>query len=433
VNPEEEERRIAGTGAWKALAVVGLAGILVTTLYPSPENAKEAALTPLWCLVCGSDGGADVLLNILLFIPFAIGLRLSGLSWRRVVGISALVSLAVETLQLEFVPGRDASLSDLLTNTLGSAVGAIAAPLIPAALGAGPRYARRLTCFWAAVWLAGLVISTWLMQPWVPDDTVIWSRWAPAPQARQPFGGRVTEAMAAGFSLPNGEVADSVADVLRHALGREKIDLKIEAVSGSPKAENAWVYAIDLGWLWYPIFNERGRKLLFSIPVRAVRLGLRSPTIELAEGFPDSAGVRIHVTAREGGHRLQLASAYGGMVRTSEAQLSPTQGWILVAVFGLALGPYGRLVTALYLLVWLLPLGYWAGRSGGPASAIGVVAGTLVLGLGIIPAWAGYPPVHWSEWAAALAGVTAGWALYRPAAYLETRCASPSISEFSSS
>jgi hypothetical protein len=139
VNPEGVETRIAGTAAWKALTAIGIGGILITTLYPSPDNAKEAALTPLWCLVCGSDGGADVLLNIFLFIPFAIGLRLSGLSWRRVIGISALVSLAVEILQLEVVPGRDASLSDLLTNTSGSAVGAIAAPLIPAALGAGPR------------------------------------------------------------------------------------------------------------------------------------------------------------------------------------------------------------------------------------------------------------------------------------------------------
>lgn len=433
MNLKETESRISGTGAWKALAGMGLAGILITTLYPSPDNAKEAVLTPLWCLVCGSDGGADVLLNLLLFIPFAIGLRLSGLSWRRVVGISALVSLAVETLQWAVVPGRDASLSDLLTNTLGSAVGAIAAPPIPAALGASPQYARRLMCLWAAVWLAGLVVSAWLMRPWVPSDTVIWSRWAPAAQARQPFGGRVTNAMAAGFSLPSGKVADTVAQVLREALRREKVALQVDAVSGSRKAESAWVYAIDLGWVWSPIFNQRGRTLLFSIPVLAARLGLRSPTIELPRGFPDSAGVRIRLNAREVGHHLRISSAYGGVVYTSEAQLSPAQGWVLVAVFGWALGPYGQLVTALYLVAWLLPLGYWAARSVMPAGAIGLIAGTLALGLGIIPAWAGYPPVPWSEWAGALAGVTAGWALYRPAAYLETRCASPSISEFSSS
>jgi hypothetical protein len=431
IQPARESFRV-GPGFWKGLAAIGLAGILITTLYPSEGTAKEAALTPLSCLVCGSDGGADILLNLLLFIPFAVGLRLSGLSWWLVVGISAVVSLSVETLQLEVVAGRDASLSDLLTNTTGSAIGAITAPLLPAALGAGPRYARRLMCLWAAVWLAGLVISTWLMQPWVPD-TKIRSRWAPAALRIQPFGGRVTDAAAAGFSLPNGKVADSAAAMLKQALRREEIDLQIEVVSGSPKDGSAWVYVMQVGPVWSPIFNQKGRRLLFSIPVRALRLGLRSPTIELPEGFPDTAGVPIQMTAREAGHRLQLASAYGGMVRTSEAQLSPTQGWVLVAVFGLALGPYGRLVTALYLLAWLLPLGYWARRSGGPASAIGVVAGTLVLGLGIIPAWAGYPPVHWSEWAAALAGVTAGWALYRPAAYLETRCASPSISEFSSS
>jgi len=422
-----------GRGAWKALAAVGLAGILITTLYPSPENAKEAALTPLWCLVCGSDGGADVLLNLLLFVPFAVGLRLSGLSWWRVVAISALVSFTVETLQYTVVPGRDASLSDLLTNTSGGGLGALAAPLLPAALGARPQYARRLMFSWAGLWLASVVVSAWLMRPWVPGDTIINSRWAPGRQARQPFGGRVTDVMAAGFPLPRGRVPDSVAQVLRDGLRRESIHLRVDAISGSPKAESAWVYAIDLGWVWSPIFNQQGRTLLFSIPVQADRLGLRSPTIALPAGFPDMAGVPVRINAREGEHQLRISSAYGGLVRTSEAYLSPTQGWVLVAVFGLALGSYGQLVTALYLLAWLLPLGYWAARSAMAVGAGGVIAGTLVVGLGIIPAITGYPPVHWSEWTGALAGVTAGWALYRPAAYLETRCASPSISEFSSS
>jgi VanZ family protein len=422
-----------GRAGWKALATVGLAGILITTLYPSPDNAKEAALTPLWCLVCGSDGGADVLLNLLLFIPFAVGLRLSGLSWWRVVAISALVSLMVETLQFTVLPGRDASLSDLLTNTLGAGVGALAAPLMPVAMGASPAYARRLMCIWAGLWLASVVVSEWLMRPWVPGDTVIHSRWPPAVQARQPFGGRVTDAMAVGYPLPRGRVPDSVAHVLRDALHQESIDLRVDAISGSPKAESAWVYAIDLGWVWSPIFNQRGRTLLFSIPVQADRLGLRSPTIALPAGLPDAAGVPVRINAHEGEHRLRISSAYGGLVRTSEARLSPTQGWVLVAVFGLALGLYGQLVTALYLLAWLLPLGYWAARSAMPAGAVAVIAGTLVVGLSLIPACTGYPPVHWSEWAGALAGVTAGWALYRPAAYLETRCASPSISEFSSS
>jgi hypothetical protein len=193
------------------------------------------------------------------------------------------------------------------------------------------------------------------------------------------------------------------------------------------------VYAIDLGWVWAPIFNQRGRTLLFSIPVQADRLGLRSPTIELPQGLPDSAGAQVRITAAEGGGRLQLASSYGGTIHSSEAQLSPAQGWILAAVFGLALGPRGQLITALYLAAWLLPLGYWAARGGWTPGVVGLVICTLVLGLGLIPSWTGYSPVPWSEWVGALAGVTAGWALYRPAAYLETRCASPSISEFSSS
>ncbi|HET7241044.1 MAG TPA: VanZ family protein, partial [Gemmatimonadales bacterium] len=61
----------------------------------------------------------DVFLNLLLFVPLGAGLRLAGWRWRSVVLGAALVSFTVELLQYTVVTGRDASLSDLLTNTTG--------------------------------------------------------------------------------------------------------------------------------------------------------------------------------------------------------------------------------------------------------------------------------------------------------------------------
>ena len=58
---------------------------------------------------------------------------------------------------------------------------------------------------------------------------------------------------------------------------------------------------------------------------------------------------------------------------------------------------------------------------------------TVVVGLGVVPAVGGHAPVHWSEWLAAALSAAAGWALLRPAAYLQRRCGSPSTSVSSSS
>jgi VanZ family protein len=119
---------------WRALAWVGLAAILAATLHPEPASAGNVGQTPLLCLVCGKDGGTDVILNLLLFIPFAVGLRLSGWSWKGVSVACATLSFGVELCQYLGIPGRDASLSDLLTNTTGGSAAAAAAPLLRSAL-----------------------------------------------------------------------------------------------------------------------------------------------------------------------------------------------------------------------------------------------------------------------------------------------------------
>jgi hypothetical protein len=421
-----------GSAVWKALAVIGLLGILVATMYPTPSTAEASRLTSIWCLVCGSEGGVDVLLNVILFLPFALGLRLSGMPTRRVVLISAMLSFCVETIQFAGVPGRDASLSDLLTNTLGGTLGATLGPLVPVGMFPTSRIARRFLSLGAGVWLSLLALSAWLMTPWVPEATV-WSRWAQHAPWLDPFHGQVTSAAAAGLTLPEGRVSDLAAEKVRRQLRTESLALTVEVVSGPPPDVRAWVYLLEIGPLVLPVLRQEGTGLYLSTPARSVQFRLRAPTLALPHGFPQKTGDRVVLNALEQGRRLQLSSIYDGTVRSSEVQLSPAQGWQLIAPFGLTLDRHEHLITGLSLVIFLLPLGYWAAHDEAMGRAVGVLAGTLVLGLGLLPFCFSFAPVHWSEWAAALVGMTAGWALHRPAAYLETRCASPSISEFSSS
>ncbi|HEY3013060.1 MAG TPA: hypothetical protein VGJ36_09955, partial [Gemmatimonadales bacterium] len=71
------------------LAFSGLLFIAATTLVPLPRQAAAVEATPLWCLICGAHGGVDVVNNVLLFIPVALGLRLMGMRGTTVIAAGA--------------------------------------------------------------------------------------------------------------------------------------------------------------------------------------------------------------------------------------------------------------------------------------------------------------------------------------------------------
>ena len=116
-----------------------------------------------------------------------------------------------------------------------------------------------------------------------------------------------------------------------------------------------------------------------------------------------------------------------------ELTLSPAYGWTLLFPIPMAPGAPLRIAAAIWLGALLLPAGYWAGLAARPAGAVGALGAVVIAGLGLVPALAGFDPAHWSEWVGAGGGVAAGWALSRIAAYLQSRCGSPSTSAYSSS
>ena len=103
----------------------------------------------------------DVLINILAYLPLGF---LAALSLRRLrggtlilvaTGVGAAVSLGMETLQV-FVPGRIASIPDLLTNTAGSLAGAALAH----SLGSRSHLMQKLV-LWRNRWFLSSPIADW--------------------------------------------------------------------------------------------------------------------------------------------------------------------------------------------------------------------------------------------------------------------------------
>jgi hypothetical protein len=151
--------------------------------------------------------------------------------------------------------------------------------------------------------------------------------------------------------------------------------------------------------------------------------------MSVGHALPADTGVRVRLTASEQAGVVRLDSEFGGTRRTAELTVSPALGWMLIDPFDPPTVAGIRRLTALLLGSSLIPLGLWARRAGRTGPALAMLGAILAAGLVAVPALAGLPRVHWSEWLAAVVGAGVGWALGPAAAYLERRCASPSDSE----
>jgi VanZ family protein len=152
---------------------LSVAGILFLTLFPF-RFAMPSGHTLILIAGMGKTGTSlDIFLNVLLMFPLGFGvaeyLSERGKSQRLILLSSFfagfLFSYTIETLQI-YVPGRDSGWGDVITNTSGSVLGAIAfgafgdwvlrtAGNIEAALAAflTPRAAALLFCVYFGIWL----------------------------------------------------------------------------------------------------------------------------------------------------------------------------------------------------------------------------------------------------------------------------------------
>ena len=410
------------------LVLTGLLFIGGVTLIPIPRQSAAAATTPLWCLVCGEYGGVDVLNNVLLFLPLGLGLSLTGWRPSRVVMLGSLLSLAVELLQLTVIPGRDASLSDVLTNTLGTWLGVMVGSHLNRLLRPTPGQAGILALAAALAWLTVQAATALLLRPWA-SDVILGGAWARVIPGRTPFDGSVTAAEVSGFAIGNSRkpLPDLAAKVRQG-----DVRLEVRLLSGSHAA------------VWSPVFEVLrpggsvmsleavGEDLAFQPPMRSSRLRLRRPALRLEGALPAEPGMPLKVLAGLDGDTLtaRWSSAEGNSFRSVQV-LGPSLGWSLITPVPYAFGPEARWITGLWTVGWLAVVTYWlVARRGVPVALGSALALLISAGLALIPLLCGYPVSHWTEWLAGAAGAGIGYAGYQFAAYLGERCDSLSIKEY---
>jgi hypothetical protein len=124
------------TGRRLGLLLLGYLAALVAAVVLAPFRFEWPGSTSI-ALVVGADWWIDAALNVMLFVPLGfVGFRALGVASGvpQVVLLAALFSAMLELLQL-LIPGRYTTVSDVLTNALGAAIGVALARLVVRRLG----------------------------------------------------------------------------------------------------------------------------------------------------------------------------------------------------------------------------------------------------------------------------------------------------------
>lgn len=120
---------------WRRV-LLGAAVALVLAVCVFPYQLETRSWRPFAAELVDADKGAgdavrDVVVNVLLFVPFGVGMAATSRNRLRVtgrvvltVGTAAVLSLGVESLQM-YLPSRDPSLRDVAANVAGAALGGL--------------------------------------------------------------------------------------------------------------------------------------------------------------------------------------------------------------------------------------------------------------------------------------------------------------------
>lgn len=406
--------------------------VLVLTLFPSSMAPGEEMSR---CLVCGSRGTADAILNVLLFLPLGLA---SAAMWsvNGVFLIPPALSLLVEGIQI-LIPGRDASVGDLLFNSLGGAVGVLLYRRRTALLRPQASSARGL-CLAASLLATGILVATGLLLAPSLTRSTYYGQWTPDLGNFETYEGEVLAARVDGFAVPEGP--SSRTEAVRRSL-LTGVNVEAIAVAGPAPSALAPVFSIYDGAQREIVLLGADRSdLVFRLRRRAAALKLDQPDVRLFGALRSvQRGDTVTLSARSVQGQLCLAAAPG----PSRCGVGPTvgEGWALL-LYPEHLGflPLD-LLTALWVGLLLAPVGFWLGPPVGrrfafptpvhpwrPLLSASLLSALLpFVALLLVPRLTAAESTPFWMFLAALAGVTGGAVVGRRVEWASRRAAGPAV------
>ena len=302
------------------MSVIAVGGATLTFI---PEQAARSALTPFLCLPCGDTGGSDLLLNIVLFLP--LGICLAAVGWN--TAATALIGFAlsglVEGLQYAVIPGRDASLSDLVANTAGAALGWGLWASRDLWLRPSPAGTKRLLMVWGLGVTSLLAVTHWGLST-DPSGGTWHYEGAGDGSALDFFAGRVLEVRLGGEPIPRGVAPPLFRE--RTVRTVDTVRLEAEVQAGPQGAQSGTIVSVADSAKRVATFWQHGRDLAFSVRTRGARLGLLSPRFLLPQGMDAEPGDTLELLGQLVAGRATLMSQ-GTVDRSASVQLTALDSW----------------------------------------------------------------------------------------------------------
>ena len=342
-------------GAAAALAAIVVVLVLVATLTP----AGGAPAEPSVCgIVCGDLALADAILNLLFFVPVGLAFRLAMRPWRAIAG-GLLLSLVVETVQL-LVPGRHASLGDLLFNTLGTVAGVLLLAALPRLLRPSRREALALACGWSCLVALGLVAAVWLLQPALPATTY-YGMWTPDLEGSEHYRGEVLEARVGGRAIPSWRLDDSEGV---RALLESSVPLDLTMVVGPTPRDPSPIFTIgDEFQREIVAVSARGNDLVYRTRVRASYYMLHRPDLRVYDAFAHREGDTLRIDVSPAVVSGPIRIRIGELEHEARFSVADTWGLLVWPEFVARSPGLRRVVGTLWLLGLALPAVAWATRA----------------------------------------------------------------------
>jgi hypothetical protein len=362
-----------------------------------------------WCIPCAlrQPGlAADLIANVLLFIPLGVGLRVAGLRAAAVLAAALALSLAVELVQAYIVSGRVANLLDVGTNTVGAVVGTIAAGRWRTVVLPSAKTATRLALVSAGALIAIVAASAWALTPVT----------APAPVVVRGVG---TRARPASVARVLSAVVDGRAIRGRDTVGMHwpqerpiRIDVALQA---SPSRGDAALRFVAGGRRVLLLGIER-EELKLELRRKGAALRLLSPYVRVPYPVRQTRSDAIEeldtlvLRAVAAPWRLSLAVQAGAAHDAIDVRLHPLAGWSLLVPH-----PHsawlGNLLTALWTGLLVFPVAYWSAAA--TSQARPMIGALLSLSVAAVLAIGAVVRAPWPPWLAVSAAFVAALAAWR--------------------
>ena len=361
--------------------------ILLATLHQSGQSTSSGWS---WSLTSGEGALAELLQNLILFIPFGIGLALCGVSVLRATITGALLSFSVEFAQ-QWIPGRDPSVGDIICNTTSAAIGAGLVRFAPRWLTVPPARSG-----WHALGAAILAVLVWFgtaaaLRPTFPPPPY---RVVQRPEFRH-------------WGLYEGEVLET-------SLAQGILYVKATFPPQPPGHQSPLAAVLDAHDNRASILAVAGRDLTMRYHMPAVRLTLAQPDLRFEHAFARMAPADTF-TATTGRDAGRLCLSVSGDWRC-DLGYTIGDGWQLIFYPEHWPGWLLAFINACWVAGWTIGVGFWAGRTSvgekdggeGRRRAAKVAVALVLLGLIVVPMTTHLKGSSLLEWLGALLGIEAG-------------------------